>query len=437
MRMRNSIYKCLYGVAILACVLLAAAAAAREYTDHERPYTENREKVSFCYAAPDSKHLRDSTANTIADSIHTLEGFMQKLLALRSGADSVVSILHIGDSHLQAGIWSSRVRDLFHEDFGNAGRGLIVPYKLSGTNEPRNYAIRSPHPVFSYRGTEKGLTEIPGFTGLAVAFEGQESEFNIWSKNSFNAVTVFHHEKAPMLHISEEFDPGTYCTIDNTPTSTRIVLSQTTDTLTLKGKLTEQLNNPTFYGFMLENGQPGVLYHMIGLNGAAFEHISGNTSLLESGAEALRPDLIIVSLGTNNCFGSGYRSEQFRSVARRFVKKIKTSYPYSAILMTTPIESCRRSRRVYTVNPNVADVARVIVDVCREEGVAYWNMFDAAGGDGSNAVWHENKLIRDDRIHLSEQGYVMLGDMLYEAITGYYNDWLDSNRQDTHQTDNQ
>ena len=50
-----------------------------------------------------------------------------------------VSMLLIGDSHVQAGINSGVTRELLQYDFGNAGRGIIAPLRLSGTNEPSDY----------------------------------------------------------------------------------------------------------------------------------------------------------------------------------------------------------------------------------------------------------------------------------------------------------
>ena len=62
--------------------------------------------------------------------------------AVRTGAE-VLSVVHIGDSHIQAEIGTSVTRELLQLDFGNAGRGLLSPLRLSGTNQPTDYAIES------------------------------------------------------------------------------------------------------------------------------------------------------------------------------------------------------------------------------------------------------------------------------------------------------
>lgn len=418
----------LTAAAIVACGLILAGTwgAARAVTmtgEPERPV--NTKPLRHIYPQQEYAAMVDSAANFITDSAGSLAPLMEKLLALRSGADSVVSILHIGDSHIQAGYWTARLRELFHEDFGNAGRGLIVPYKLAGGNEPPNYAIRTPHAVTTDKATSNSSGTPLGLTGVGVAFNAAEAQFEIWSKNSFNAITVLHHEKAPMIVPHDSLSIGSYCTIDNGPGHTRLVLNRTLDTVTLGGTITADLDNPTFYGFSLENDNPGVLYHAIGSNGAAFQHFTSNTTFTRGGADALHPDLIIISLGTNNCYGRNYNSDQLYKVIERFVESVCASYPDAAILLTTPRESGKRSGRRYVPNANIADAARLIRSVAHQYGVACWDLYSAAGGKDICEKWLKAKLSHTDRIHLTREGYALTGDMLYEAFARYYNGWLD------------
>ena len=58
-----------------------------------------------------------------------LDSFYQKLHRLKSGGERTVSIVHIGDSHIQADFLTAVVRNGFQEFFGNAGRGLVFPYR--------------------------------------------------------------------------------------------------------------------------------------------------------------------------------------------------------------------------------------------------------------------------------------------------------------------
>ena len=52
---------------------------------------------------------------------------------------NIISIVHLGDSHVQAGYFSEALRLALQERWGNAGRGLIAPLRICKTNEPAAY----------------------------------------------------------------------------------------------------------------------------------------------------------------------------------------------------------------------------------------------------------------------------------------------------------
>ena len=55
----------------------------------------------------------------------SLASFQRSLEQLRAGKTERVNILQIGDSHTAGDHFSGRLRDLFQEKFGNAGRGMM------------------------------------------------------------------------------------------------------------------------------------------------------------------------------------------------------------------------------------------------------------------------------------------------------------------------
>jgi hypothetical protein len=342
-----------------------------------------------------------SVAGQVIDSTGSLRPFFDKL-ERRKG---VVTVLHIGDSHVQAGVWTGRMRELLQRDYGNAGRGLIVPHKLAGMNEAKDYSITT---RFAHH-AQKAV----GPTRVAVTFDVPFNEFSLWSKEPFDCVTVLHSERAPALFEPPALRWDSYCDMGNTPISTRIPLTWTVDSLTLEGFVQGSFDDPTYYGFVLENGRAGVLYHAVGLNGAAFE---GFVEVARGALAMLQPDLVIVSLGTNNSFGPHFDAERLRGVVEGFVRDVKNGYPGAAVLMTTPMDACRRAGKYYISNPNVGAAARVIRETAAACGVACWDFYTAAGGSGAMDRWWADGLANRDHLHLSERGYVRQGDMMYEDL---------------------
>lgn len=412
--------------ALAGCgLLLLATLSAKKAWMRQNPAPA---AIHSAYIQPQMRELLDTAANVISDPTGTLAPFMEKLAALQQGGEGTVSILHVGDSHIQAGHITGRLREQFQRDFGDAGRGIITPLRMAGGNQPNDYSITTPYGVKTRKAIDKDIQGTLGFTGVSATFETPYNEFRIWSRSPFNSITVFHHPAAPMLCEPDRLSIGSYCTIDNTPTATRIILSQTIDSLTISGFTTAEFNAPTFYGFSLENGRPGVLYHSIGINGAAFEHFINNTSLPHGGAAELFPNIIIVSLGTNNCFGSNFRQGDFYNVVDGFIRNLKKVYAGVPLLLVTPMECCTRKtvrgRRTYAPNPNVTAAATVIAQAAADNEVACWNFHAAAGAGGAMEKWFARGLANTDRIHLTENGYLLQGDMLYEAFAKYYNQFI-------------
>jgi lysophospholipase L1-like esterase len=104
-----------------------------------------------------------------------------------------LSILEIGDSHLQGDLFSRPLRLALGRRFGLAGRGLIFPYEVAGTTNafdiasqsnvrwiPRRAAVA---PLPGFGGLDTGaagfaiLTHDPGYV-LHMALEGDEERFD-------------------------------------------------------------------------------------------------------------------------------------------------------------------------------------------------------------------------------------------------------------------
>ena len=57
-------------------------------------------------------------------------------------------------------------------------------------------------------------------------------------------------------------------------------------------------------------------------------------------------------------------------------------------------------------------------------GLAVWDMYDVFGGVRRACLnWQEAKLMRPDHVHYLPEGYVLQGEMFYQALLKAYNDY--------------
>ena len=113
------------------------------------------------------------------------------------------------------------------------------------------------------------------------------------------------------------------------------------ESVTLKSQAQGVSREAQLYGVVLENyHQSGILYHMIGVNGAKFEHYNQANSFWEQ-VQALKPDLIIISLGTNETVGRYFAGDNFFADLDGFVYHLETHIPHGSILLTAPPDAYR------------------------------------------------------------------------------------------------
>ena len=108
----------------------------------------------------------------------------------QSRTNGCFTFVHIGDSHIQADGNTGRVRTLFQEEYGNPGRGIIIPFRLAGTNEPLDYVIHS-----SSAFQKATLMRLPwptkmGLTGVSLQPESQNFSFDLKIKSPCGFFTV-------------------------------------------------------------------------------------------------------------------------------------------------------------------------------------------------------------------------------------------------------
>jgi len=364
---------------------------------------------------------------SIIDSTNSLDMFLNELDKLLAGKDTVVNIVHLGDSHVQAGFYSGQVMRMLQGAFGNAGRGWISPLKLAKINEPKDYYITSNIKSWEIGRCIQKTPPCPlgpGAMGIRTTSDDVDFTVSITPVNgagyAFNRLMLYREsEAAPLLPDNEAID---VCFGDKDMASTNIaidtfLLAEETSEIHLKAASTDSMaHHNCYYGFSLANGQPGVLYHAIGQNGAMFTNYTRPDYV--RCLALLKPSLLIITLGTNESFaGSKFRTEQFIAQMDSFVRLVKADMPNTAIILTTPAESFRRIRRnTYERNRVIQTVATAIRNYAAREGIACFDLYAATGGDNSCEKWEKAKLLGRDRVHYSVEGYHEQGKLLSKAL---------------------
>jgi len=173
-------------------------------------------------------------------------------------------------------------------------------------------------------------------------------------------------------------------------------------------------------GFILEKETPGIVYNAIGVNGASVPSYL-KCEDFEKELHLLKPDLIVFEIGINDAASQAFNKELFYKNYNSLIGKVKRVNPNCAFIFITNNDSFRRvSRRRYRVNQNGTLARTVFFQLAAENQGGVWDLFSLMGGLGSIQQWQTLELAKSDKIHFTDSGYQLIGDMFYNAFVKYY-----------------
>ena len=326
----------------------------------------------------------------------------------KSKSNDKFTIVHIGDSHVQPGIISDEVRHALQQRYGNGGRGLVCPLELARTNQPDDIELISTASI-----AESSILLLPsrpagmGMTGVAVKFAGSSTILDICTKqkgDDFDRITLFH-TKGKQFEVAQSRATIKGHKVSNFATNYK--LRSLTDSVSLKLR-----GNGALFGVRLLNNKPGVVMDCIGNNGATFASylsIDGFGQQLKD----LDPQLVIISLGTNEAYG---KTSSLESNINALISKIKTECPNVKFLLTTPIETHKKGRHGYVTQSGIIEVRKIIMDYAKKNNIPTWDFYTVAGGKGAARKWLASQHMSSDHLHLLKKGYHFMGNLLAKAF---------------------
>lgn len=354
----------------------------------------------------------------------------EKMDRLLFKGEGQVSIVQIGGSHIQADMWSDRMRQRMQTFYPGVrgSRGLLFPYRMARTNNPYNYRPEYTGAWESCRCVERPRGCSLGLTGISVTTQDTLSTLRIFFRGEdypqyeFNRVRVFHDIGPGSF---EAFIPGDSVghrrSLDGYHGATVFDLDDYQDAIDLEFRKTNSSQDHfTLQGISLESDDPGFVYHAIGVNGAATISYR-RCNLFQRHLEAIDPDLVIFSIGINDANGPNFDQGAYELNYDTLVARVKAANPNAAILFTTNNDSYYKRRYP---NKNAEKVRESMLRLAKKHGAAVWDMYGVMGGLGSIKKWELAGLANRDKIHLLKPGYVHVADLMFNALMKSYDDHL-------------
>jgi lysophospholipase L1-like esterase len=398
-------------------------AAAAPGPRNASPGGEAREPIAQAPSA--APVLSPLTAPPTAPEALRFPGLYAALSSLeRKSHTDHVRILWLGDSHTNADYLTGAVRRRLAERFGSGGPGFVRlgtnPYRHSGARvtrvgrwriEPDPPSRRTPmdDAVFGFF----GMRSVPAGEGSRVELRVDKGRLagplryqllaDLPAGSSFQV-----HVGTKRMDFSER---SALARVPGSPIARLHFESQPGELIDIGGGI----GTPRILGVIAEGQSPGIVLDTVGIDGARFATpLAWNAEVFAAEVQARRPELFVIAYGTNEAFDGG-TTAKYAGQIDELVARLRRGNPDADCLIVGLPDAAAPDGSSL---PRVIEVEAIERLAAERRGCGFFPLRGVMGGDGGFARWmnEEPSLARPDRVHLSVDGYIKLGEALADAL---------------------
>lgn len=340
--------------------------------------------------------------------------------ALKQAGSKKIRILHYGDSAIEGDNISADVRKNLQAKFGGNGVGLVgvtsqdvqfrVTTKLSFSSDWKTSSLITSNNEKLPLGINGCIYQASNGSWVRYEVSGQYAV-----KNFSNVHIYYTADKNTTIKYS--FD-------DRGEASAELKASHSVSDYVLNApgkaksvKIT--VSNPSktyFYGVSLEESN-GVYVDNIPLRG------NSGISLRDLDVKTLKDfnrlgnyRLIILNFGLNMISADARDFGWYESAMASIIGKYKEAFPEASILIMSVQDKSKKNGSRFVTDPSVTKLVETQRRIAQKNGVAFWNLFQAMGGNDSMNDWVEKGLAEKDYSHMKLTGAKKIADLLTEAL---------------------
>ncbi|MBX3226998.1 MAG: hypothetical protein KIT84_41120 [Labilithrix sp.] len=360
----------------------------------------------------------------LEDPSGSLASFEDKLLALARGTSKKpVRIGFYGDSNLTSDFLTGHLRRSLQGRFGDAGHGFVGlarPWAWYSHEDVHHHGTWplwkqfdcTTDPVVGHRygfanmaaeSSKPGAAAWAGTAGADAKVGRSVSRFDVYflkrpRGGSFDLLLDGKLQKT-VRTAAADYEAG-FETVEapDGPHEIKCVV---------KGDQAVRL-----YGTTLERDDPngGVVVDSLGAGALNFQRwMLTEPVIRKAQLERRAYDVVFVWLGMNSMW-----LEPNRGWATDTIKQIRDALPGVPVVLVSPPDSEKHGSQ--KTDPRIMALVKQLREVAAENDAAFWDFRAAMGGDGAFLEFMKRGLAASDRVHLSREGNVVMGQRLLAAL---------------------
>ena len=352
-----------------------------------------------------------------------LQPVFAKMQQSKTGMSSVTKIVQIGDSHVQMGYFSNTVGQELNNIYGDVvTNSFWFPYAVVDGYNPRGV-------TFAWEGPWKGEKMVGTQSEKRFGISGHA--FVLTAKGETQPhFTIGLELPVKKLEILVETNKTWRFCVDSAEVSTKKISEHLTLVTIDRIKASHSLKismcpvgkkepQPLrIFGFRnaTHSVQSGIDFQFYGSSGGKYSDYIQSADYFFENLAYLDPDLLIISLGTNDTYVHGLTNETFHTMVLGFIAALRARHPDMQILLTMPPDTYFKEKK--PVSAQV--VFQSLFRIAQEQHCSLWNFAEVMGGDNSIQSWFSAGLSNADLMHFNPQGYQLQGRLLVEALNKAY-----------------
>lgn len=194
-----------------------------------------------------------------------------------------------------------------------------------------------------------------------------------------------------------------------------IILADTPTNLKIE---LESKISPDFYGLTLD-GKSGISLDNVAMRGSSGTVFAGtNAGNFQKMYQQLQPKILIFQYGGNSVpyIKDSLGVTDYANYLKNHINWVKRKSTNANVIFIGPSDMTTNENGKMKTYPLLPYLNKTLQQMCSENGIAYWSMFDAMGGENSMQHWVDQGLAANDYTHFSPSGTKIISELFFLSL---------------------
>ena len=334
-----------------------------------------------------------------------------------------VRIAVFGDSFIEADIFTGDLRDKLQTHYGGCGVGFVAVTSLTNGYRPtvrHSFGGWSSHMVTDTLYFDKSKQGISGgyFIPRQRAYVEMKGQRKYAHHLDTCEVATFYFVANGSVDIGSSINRDTIES-HHFDCDGSLAFAQVEGRIGSIRWTVEQADSALFYGVALD-GKKGISVDNFSIRGSSGLSLRGIPERFLKQFDRQRPyDLIVLQYGLNIATEKGRNYDHYKKGMLTAIEHLKEAFPDAGfLLLSVGDRDYKTETGELRTMPGVRNLIRYQQAIAAEGKIAFWNMFEAMGGNESMAKLVHSKPSKAnyDYTHINFSGGEYLAGLLYETL---------------------